>query len=277
MPPGRFKSGGKNMLSISQNSVCLPARAFKTINKIRERTMATVPLLPPSVSFSPPPFFPPILFSLICQYNADIQWFVCTSSPEGTSAQNLFMQADSSGTHTHTHTHTHAHAEAETSTQERKLTQKINICMPGADFLCLSLTRYHTHMHTHTHAHSPSLQPTCSLCAALTERNEPKTNQQRLHKHYTVLEALFLKSLRGPRDVHYSHKWHCAGQLRGCVFLCMNITDNRGCTGLLQACCLRQFISLKLLILVSITAFFLFCFFLPAFFNKIFDNSQHQI
>lgn len=54
---GRIKSGGKNMLSISQNNICLPARAFKTINKIREHTMATVPLLPPSVSFS---FFPPI-------------------------------------------------------------------------------------------------------------------------------------------------------------------------------------------------------------------------
>lgn len=53
----RIKSGGKNMLSISQNSICLPARAFKTINKIREHTMATVPLLPPSVSFS---FLPPI-------------------------------------------------------------------------------------------------------------------------------------------------------------------------------------------------------------------------
>lgn len=52
----RIKSGGKNMLSISQNNICLPARAFKTINKIREHTMATVPFLPPSVSFS---FFPP--------------------------------------------------------------------------------------------------------------------------------------------------------------------------------------------------------------------------
>lgn len=79
----------KNVLSISQNNICLPARAFKTINEIRERTKATVPLLPPSVSFSlspPPPLppLPPILFGLICQYNADIQRFVCTSSPEGT-------------------------------------------------------------------------------------------------------------------------------------------------------------------------------------------------
>lgn len=54
----------KNMLSISQNSICLPARAFKTINKIREHTMATVPLLPPSVSLSAPPLFFPSHFVL---------------------------------------------------------------------------------------------------------------------------------------------------------------------------------------------------------------------
>lgn len=45
------------MLSISQN-ICLPASAFKTINKITEHTMATVPLLPPSVSFSFSPRIP---------------------------------------------------------------------------------------------------------------------------------------------------------------------------------------------------------------------------
>lgn len=37
------------MLSVSQNNICLPARAFKTINKIRACTMATGPLHPPSL------------------------------------------------------------------------------------------------------------------------------------------------------------------------------------------------------------------------------------
>lgn len=129
----RIKSGGKNMLSVSQNNICLPARAFKTINKITEHTMATVPLLPPSLYFSfrppPPPVFPPILFSLICQYNADIQRFVCTSSPKG--AQNLLMQADSNSTHT----------DAKTNTE---INTEINTFMPKAGF-SLSHTCLLTH------------------------------------------------------------------------------------------------------------------------------------
>lgn len=58
MPPGcskRVKSGGGRCYpSHKKENICLPARVFKTINKIREHTKATVPLLPPSASsFSP--------------------------------------------------------------------------------------------------------------------------------------------------------------------------------------------------------------------------------
>lgn len=173
------------MLSISQNSICLPARAFKTINKIREHTMATVPLLPPSVSLSAPPS----LFSLpFCSrsFASTMQTFSGLSAPP--LLRELQHKTSSCRQTAVAHTHTHTYTEVETNTQERKLTQKINIFTPEAGFLCLSLT------HTRTHSPLPFSQP-ASLCAALTERNELKTNQRRLHKHHTVLEALVLKSL----------------------------------------------------------------------------------
>lgn len=67
--------------------VCLPGPS-KPLTRLGKRTMAAVPLLPPSVFLLfAPAVFPPILFELICQHNADIQRFVCTSSPRGTSAQ----------------------------------------------------------------------------------------------------------------------------------------------------------------------------------------------
>lgn len=40
-------------------------------------------------SLSPLPF----CFWLICQHNADIQWFVFTSDPEGTRTQTLLMRS----------------------------------------------------------------------------------------------------------------------------------------------------------------------------------------
>lgn len=60
----RIKSGGgKNMLSISQNNICLPASPFKTINKIRGAHNGNSPLSPLSLCLLPhPPVFPPILF-----------------------------------------------------------------------------------------------------------------------------------------------------------------------------------------------------------------------
>lgn len=128
------------MLSISQNNICLPARAFKTINKIREHTMATVPLLPPSVSFfsfspSIPSHF--VLAHLPVQCRHSVVSLHLLSS--GNFSTKPLMQADSNGT---------------------KINTKINTFMPKADFLCHT----HTHVCTHTHTHSPCLQPTCS-CA----------------------------------------------------------------------------------------------------------------
>lgn len=53
--------GGKNMLSISQNNICLPASPFKTINKIRGAHNGNSPLSPlSSLSVS----FPTLLYSL---------------------------------------------------------------------------------------------------------------------------------------------------------------------------------------------------------------------
>lgn len=102
----RIKSGGKNMLSISQNNICLPARAFKTINKIREHTMATVPLLPPSVSFSFPPLIPshfvlahlPVQcrHSVVCLHL--LSWGNFSTKPPYAGRQQW-----------HTHTQRHAH------------------------------------------------------------------------------------------------------------------------------------------------------------------------
>lgn len=70
--------GEGNMLSITQN-ICLPARALRTINKIRQRTKATVPLLPPHVCFS---------FSSLCSlpfcfssFASTMQTFSGLSSP----------------------------------------------------------------------------------------------------------------------------------------------------------------------------------------------------
>lgn len=107
MPPGCFKSGGKKICYPSHKTafVCLPGPSKPLTRLGSTQWQQSLSSLPLSPSLPPLPFFPPILFSLICQYNADIQWFVCTSSPEGTSAQNLLMQADSSGAHTHTHVH----------------------------------------------------------------------------------------------------------------------------------------------------------------------------
>lgn len=71
--------GEGNMLSITQNNICLPARALRTINKIRQRTKATVPLLPPHVCFS---------FSSLCSlpfcfssFASTMQTFSGLSSP----------------------------------------------------------------------------------------------------------------------------------------------------------------------------------------------------
>lgn len=98
--------------------VCLPGPS-KPLTRLGsaqwQQSLSSLPLSPSLFS----PVFPPILFELICQYNADIQWFVCTSSPKGTSTQNLLMQADSNGIHTQK-----THAEAQINTQECKLTQK---------------------------------------------------------------------------------------------------------------------------------------------------------
>lgn len=67
------------MLSITQNNICLPARALRTINKIRQCTKATVPHLPPHVSFS---------FSSLCSlpfcyssFASTMQTFSGLSSP----------------------------------------------------------------------------------------------------------------------------------------------------------------------------------------------------
>lgn len=95
----------KNMLSISQNSICLPARAFKTINKIREHTMATVPLLPPSVSLSAPPS----LFSLpFCSrsFASTMQTFSGLSAPP--LLRELQHKTSSCRQTAVAHTHTHA-------------------------------------------------------------------------------------------------------------------------------------------------------------------------
>lgn len=95
----------KNMLSISQNSICLPARAFKTINKIREHTMATVPLLPPSVSLSAPP----ALFSLpFCSrsFASTMQTFSGLSAPP--LLRELQHKTSSCRQTAVAHTHTHA-------------------------------------------------------------------------------------------------------------------------------------------------------------------------
>lgn len=53
----RIKSEERNGLSITQN-ICLPARALRTINKIRQHTKATGPLLSPHVSCSFHPSLP---------------------------------------------------------------------------------------------------------------------------------------------------------------------------------------------------------------------------
>lgn len=127
----RIKSGGKKICypSHKKTFVCLPGSS-KPLTRLgstqRQQSLSSLSLSPSL--FSPQPF-PPILFELICQYNADIQWFVCTSSPEGTSAQNLLMQADRSGTHTHKHTPKH------------KINAKINAFTPKADFPHLSQMR----------------------------------------------------------------------------------------------------------------------------------------
>lgn len=105
----RIKSGGKNMLSISQNNICLPARAFKTINKIREHTMATVPLLPPSVSFS---FFP--TYSLpFCSssFASTMQTFSGLSAPPllGELQHKTSLCRQTAVAHTHTERHKSTH------------------------------------------------------------------------------------------------------------------------------------------------------------------------
>lgn len=104
----------KNMLSISQNSICLPARAFKTINKIREHTMATVPLLPPSVSLSAPPLFFPSHFVLAhlpvqCRHSVVclhlLSWGNFSTKPPHAGRQQW-------RTHTHTHRSRNQHTGA---------------------------------------------------------------------------------------------------------------------------------------------------------------------
>lgn len=137
-----IKSGGKkkNLLSISHNHICLPARAFKTINKIRERTKAAVPLLPLSVSFSSFFFHPHSLLFCSSSFAGTMQTFsrfVCTSSPKGTST--LLMQTDSS-----VRTHERRHAEGQGNTQE--LIPKMNTFMLKG--------RYPPDMFAPTHTHT---------------------------------------------------------------------------------------------------------------------------
>lgn len=139
--------------------VCLPVPS-KPLTRLGEHTMATAPSLLSLCLLPHPPVFPPILFQLICQYNADIQRFVCTSSPRGAPAQNLLMRASQQW-------HTHKRRHESTHTQERKLIQKlIHSCQRQAFSL--------PYTNAHGHTHSPCLQPACS------QRNEPKTNQQRV-------------------------------------------------------------------------------------------------
>lgn len=70
--------GERNMLSITQN-ICLPARALRTINKIRQRTKTTGPLLSPRVSFSFHPSLPShFVFS---SFASTMQTFSGLSSP----------------------------------------------------------------------------------------------------------------------------------------------------------------------------------------------------
>lgn len=186
----RIQSGGRNMLSISQNNICLPARAFKTINKIREHTKATVPLLPPSVSFSSPPPIPShfVLAHLPVQCRHSV---VCLHLLSSGNFSTKPPYADRQQWHTHTHT------EAQTNTQGRKLTQiLIHSCWRRT--FTISHTRTHTLAHTHTLSLPPANLLLCSLCATLTEINEPKMNQRRLYKHYTVLEKLSNKKTKEP-------------------------------------------------------------------------------
>lgn len=147
----------KNMLSISQNNICLPASPFRTINKIREHTMATGPLPSPSAPPRLPPLYP--LSFCSCSFASTMQTFRGLSAPpllgELQHKTSLCRQAAEARTHTHTR------GEAQINTQERKLTQKlIHSCHRRA--FSLACTQ------------SPCPQPTCS------QRNEPKTNQQRV-------------------------------------------------------------------------------------------------
>lgn len=100
--------GEGNMLSITQNNICLPARALRTTNKIRQRTKATVPLLPPHVSFS---------FSSLCSlpfcfssFAGTVQTFSGLSSPP---LLRELAHKPSSCTHGNTHAcqgpNTHGH------------------------------------------------------------------------------------------------------------------------------------------------------------------------
>lgn len=142
------------MLSISQNNICLPARAFKTINEIRERTKATVPLLPP----------PRSLLFCSSSFAITMQTFSSLSAPPapptvGTKTPHADRQR----------------LRTEARPNKQKLTRKLMQC-------CSS------RLPPRTHVSPPANLLLCPLFAKLTEINEPKRNQQWLYKHYTVLE-----------------------------------------------------------------------------------------
>lgn len=112
------------MLSISQNNICLPARAFKTINKIRERTMATVPLLPPSLClllFFSPLYFPPFCSS---SFASTMQTFSGLSAPPLLRERQQKTSLCRQTAMTHIYTKTHMQRQ-QINTQEHKLTQTL--------------------------------------------------------------------------------------------------------------------------------------------------------
>lgn len=150
------------MLSISQNNICSPASAFKTINKIREHTMASVPLLPPSVSFSSPCIHSHFVRAhLVAQCRHSV---VCLHllSEGNFSTKPPFAGRDTQGDRV--------------NTQGREFTA-VNTFRPSAE--CPGHTGW------------PRLLPTCSHARFVLHRRREMNQKQIkrwLYKHHTPLE-----------------------------------------------------------------------------------------